>query len=560
MKDLLLKNKQLYTLLFIVAIINTLQCTFTPIARDTAYYWIFSQHLDWGYFDHPPMVALMIKIGYFIFHNTLGIGLMTIILSFFTYVTLWEFVPNTDKNKKGAALIFVLIIFVMPISTIYGFITTPDVPLLFFGVLYMYVFKQFIDNDNIKNAIKVGVIAALMVYSKYHGILVIILSLIPYYKLFLRRNLYVAGIIGLALLIPHLLWLQQHDFATIMYHINYRSSRTFLIKNILEYITNVILILNPFVSLPLFYIVFSNKIRLEYKSMKFIFWGFILFFGYSSLQNHVEPHWIAMAVIPTILYLHNIILSNNNKLNKIFLKLIYISIPIIIAARIVLILPLNIDSEFHTEKKPYYQTIANFVGDTNVIFLNSFSKPSKYTFYTGKEAFTTRTVHYHKTQYDFLNIADKYNHKPAYLIYSSNNKKAPHVDLKTDSNLVYKFIKDFHVITNLNIKVNYIKTIPNDTALQINITIHNPYNYDIIFNDSIKPYRLSIVKYINKKMYYTHITNNIKILKSHSFITSTERFYPENLKEQDIFGIAVSTNIFGFALLSDKYSFKIGEY
>ncbi|MGB0423686.1 MAG: hypothetical protein ACPGED_05165, partial [Flavobacteriales bacterium] len=26
---------------------------------DEAYYWMFSQNLDWGYFDHPPAVALL---------------------------------------------------------------------------------------------------------------------------------------------------------------------------------------------------------------------------------------------------------------------------------------------------------------------------------------------------------------------------------------------------------------------------------------------------------------------------------------------------------------------
>ena len=30
-----------------------------PLAPDEAYYWLWSQHLQTGYFDHPPMVALV---------------------------------------------------------------------------------------------------------------------------------------------------------------------------------------------------------------------------------------------------------------------------------------------------------------------------------------------------------------------------------------------------------------------------------------------------------------------------------------------------------------------
>jgi hypothetical protein len=515
--------------------------------------------MDWGFFDHPPMVALIIKIGYSIFHNAFGVGLMTIILSFFTYAILWELVPNTNKTKNSD-IIFTLIIFIMPISNIYGFVTTPDVPLLFFGTLYLLVFKQFVENSNITNAIKVGIVSALMLYSKYHGVLVIVLALIPYYKILFNRNFYLAGFIGFILFIPHLLWQYQHDFATFIYHINYRSDNEFLLKNIFEYILNTILILNPFISLILFYYMSTDKMNLKYKSLKFIFWGFILFFGYSSLKNHVEPHWIAMAMIPAILYLHNIMLSNK-KMRRVLLVLIYISIPIIVTARIVLALPLHINSEFHKEGKDFYQAIADFAGDTNVIFTNSFSKPAKYTFYTGKEAFTTRTIYYHKTQYDFLDIANKYNHKPAYLIYFSNKKDTPHINEKIDSSLVYKYVDDFHVISNSTIKINLIDTIHNDSLLKINFTIYNPYDYNITFNDSISPYKIAIVKYAKKgKKYFFPLTNNLKTINAKDHITTTETFYPKGLNKNDQFGIAVSTNIFGYTLLSNKYLFKIGKY
>ena len=40
--------------------VNLLQAALTGLANDEAYYWYFSQHLDWGYFDHPPMVAVLV--------------------------------------------------------------------------------------------------------------------------------------------------------------------------------------------------------------------------------------------------------------------------------------------------------------------------------------------------------------------------------------------------------------------------------------------------------------------------------------------------------------------
>ena len=41
-----------------------------PVAPDEAYYWLWSQHLQPGYYDHPPMVALFIRIGTALFGAT----------------------------------------------------------------------------------------------------------------------------------------------------------------------------------------------------------------------------------------------------------------------------------------------------------------------------------------------------------------------------------------------------------------------------------------------------------------------------------------------------------
>ena len=47
-----------------------------PLAPDEDYYLLWAQHLQPGYFDHPPMVALWIKAGTMICGNTaLGVRL-----------------------------------------------------------------------------------------------------------------------------------------------------------------------------------------------------------------------------------------------------------------------------------------------------------------------------------------------------------------------------------------------------------------------------------------------------------------------------------------------------
>src|SRR6188768_1585039 len=54
----------------------------TPITFDEAYYWTWSKHLAGGYYDHPPMVAVVIRLGTLLAGDTeLGVRLVSILLA-----------------------------------------------------------------------------------------------------------------------------------------------------------------------------------------------------------------------------------------------------------------------------------------------------------------------------------------------------------------------------------------------------------------------------------------------------------------------------------------------
>ena len=53
------------TALAILALValRLIAAAWTPLAFDEAYYWMWSKHLAGGYYDHPPMVAVVIWLG-----------------------------------------------------------------------------------------------------------------------------------------------------------------------------------------------------------------------------------------------------------------------------------------------------------------------------------------------------------------------------------------------------------------------------------------------------------------------------------------------------------------
>src|SRR5687768_16782723 len=79
-------------------LINLIQACLTELFDDEAYYWVYSNYLAWGYFDHPPMIAVLIKAGHIIFHGELGVRLLVVILNAATIFLISNLIDN--RNDK----------------------------------------------------------------------------------------------------------------------------------------------------------------------------------------------------------------------------------------------------------------------------------------------------------------------------------------------------------------------------------------------------------------------------------------------------------------------------
>src|SRR5262245_15833853 len=65
------RRTQIALLLVVVLIaVRGVVAAITPLAFDEAYYWQWSKNLAWGYYDHPPMIAFMIRAGTELFGDT----------------------------------------------------------------------------------------------------------------------------------------------------------------------------------------------------------------------------------------------------------------------------------------------------------------------------------------------------------------------------------------------------------------------------------------------------------------------------------------------------------
>src|SRR3954469_17846557 len=65
-----------------LVLLRLVAAAYTPLTFDEAYYWTWSKHLAGGYYDPPPMVAVVIRLGTLIAGDTeLGVRLVSILLA-----------------------------------------------------------------------------------------------------------------------------------------------------------------------------------------------------------------------------------------------------------------------------------------------------------------------------------------------------------------------------------------------------------------------------------------------------------------------------------------------
>ena len=263
---------------------NLLQAGFSELANDEAYYHMFAENLAWGYFDHPPMTALLVWLGEHLFGGELGVRFFfTVLQPLYLYI-LWRIIRPADADRRDAALFVVLSAATLMLQ-LYGFIAVPDGPLMMTTALFLLTFKWFSENRRWA-WLWMGVAMALMAYSKYHGALVVLFALAATpFRVFLRPTLYLSGAVALLLLVPHLVWQYEHDWASLAYHLAGRNS-VFRPNYVAEYLLNLLVVFNPFF-VPLYvkaWIAVKPQNAVE-RALKFIPVAFIVFFLLSTFRG-----------------------------------------------------------------------------------------------------------------------------------------------------------------------------------------------------------------------------------------------------------------------------------
>ncbi|MGL5771610.1 MAG: ArnT family glycosyltransferase, partial [Bacteroidales bacterium] len=439
------------------------------------YYWMFSQFLDWGYFDHPPMTPLLIHLGNLISSNELGVRIIISLLQPIYLFLFWVFIKRDDFTAKDATLYFLVAISI-PLLEMNGFIATPDAPLMFFTVIFLGCFEKYRASNSYLWSVLTGVSMALLAYSKYHGAIVVICTLAANIPILKRPKTYLAALTAILLLSPHFIWQYQNDFASFKYHLSDRN-KSFKASYLFEYIGNMWVTLNPFLFPVFLSSLVGNRTRTPFeRTIKFLSIGFLLFFGLSAIRGHVQPQWILPASLGVIFWILLACKRTTKKYDYVF-KASVLSITLILLIRLNLIFNwVNIPA-MGFDNKADMLAIKEIAKDKPVVMKSSYSRAALYNFYTGGTSNSQQEWSHRSSQYQLWDIDSEWYNK-AVVIEVAKGDSA----ITLPSGKTFNYIINEHYVPTHKLEAEWINPIThlnNDSMIIVETVIRNPYPFDI---------------------------------------------------------------------------------
>ena len=277
----------------------------TPLTFDEAYYWMWSKHLAGGYYDHPPRVALVIRLGTMIAGDTeFGVRLVSILLalpmSWAVYRCRRDPVrrPSAGCDRDACCSTSTLM------AAVGTMIVTPDAPLLVASSFVLLFLAKVLETGRGAWWLAVGAAVGAALLSKYTALFfgpAILIWLVAVPKL--RRWLispwpYLGGLIALAIFSPVILWNADHHWVSFIKQIGRARIEDFRPAFIAELIPTQIAFATPLVwilgAMGLYALLRRNAGALAARMLiNATFWTITLYFVWHSLHARVEANWFA---------------------------------------------------------------------------------------------------------------------------------------------------------------------------------------------------------------------------------------------------------------------------
>ncbi len=191
--------------------------SFLDIDPETADYWIWSGHLDWGYLEHPPLLAVSMRFIGFFFNDILtGLRFGSVLLS--SLIILFSYIASYLFFDRKTAIVFALMLVTIPYFSMGSVIWNPDKLFLLNWIISIIFIAKFIKGKNINWIFLFCCFVGFGLLSKYIMLQMILILIIwcamnPEVRQSLLKWQSIVGILIILIIIsPNIVWNYYNDW------------------------------------------------------------------------------------------------------------------------------------------------------------------------------------------------------------------------------------------------------------------------------------------------------------------------------------------------------------
>lgn len=276
----------------------------TPLAFDEAYYWTWSKHLAGGYYDHPPMVAWIIRAGTLMAGDTeIGVRLVSILLAAPMSFAVYRAAAILFDGRRIAAdaTIFLNATLMVAAGTL---IVTPDAPLMAASGFVLFFLAKVSETGRGGWWLAAGAAVGVALLSKYTAlffgpVILIWLAVSTAQRRWLASPWpYLGGLVALAVFAPVIWWNAEHDWVSFIKQFGRARTSGLTPRYIVELIPAQFALATP----PVFILGVSGMYLLAARRVgtdaaRILITAtigvIVLYFLWHALHARVEANWFA---------------------------------------------------------------------------------------------------------------------------------------------------------------------------------------------------------------------------------------------------------------------------
>jgi 4-amino-4-deoxy-L-arabinose transferase-like glycosyltransferase len=244
------------------------------IFRDEFYYIACSQNLDWGYVDHPPLIALITFIARALFGDSpAGLRFLPSLATGGVVLLTGLMARDLGGRRFGQFLAALLVLAAPAYWAVGGILSTVPFDHFFWALTAFFVLR-LVRSENPKYWLAIGATVGLGLMTKnnmtFLAVALAVGVLFTPARTYLRtRGLWFGVLLALLIVLPNLIWELRNGFPTLEFIRNAASKNAS--QNPAEFLANQIFALNPF-TLPFWIagLVFYLR-RARYRLLAFLY-------------------------------------------------------------------------------------------------------------------------------------------------------------------------------------------------------------------------------------------------------------------------------------------------